>query len=407
MSTPDHRTDSTAPDVAARVRRTSTRLADGRELLYFDDSEPYLSGAATRRLVDPRPLPDRFAPVVDADGVAHPVTGPELRLDPLTGEWIPMAAHRMNRTFLPPADANPLAPAKPGATYQDGEVPDTDYDVVVFENRFPSLMAVPGVDDATELVDGEPLWQRRPANGRCEVICFSSDPTASLATVSPRRMRTIVEAWTDRTRELSALPGVEQVFCFENRGKEIGVTLHHPHGQIYAFPYVTPKTRAMLRQARAHHDATGRVLLRDVLDAELRHRERVVLESEHWVAYVPYAARWPVEVHLAPRRDVPDLPALTDAEKADLATTYLTLLRRLDQFFVDGDGGAIPLPYISGWHQAPVREGRDVSRLHLQVFSVLRAPGKLKYLAGVESAMASWISDTTPERIARRLQELA
>ncbi len=407
MSTPDSPSDSTAPDVAARVRRTSTRLADGRELLYFDDSEPYVSGAATRRLDDPRPLPDRFAPVVDADGVAHPVTGPELRLDPLTGEWIPMAAHRMNRTFLPPADANPLAPAKPGATYQDGEIPDTDYDVVVFENRFPSLMAVPGVDDATELIDGEPLWQRRPANGRCEVICFSSDPTASLATVSPRRMRTIVEAWTDRTRELSALPGVEQVFCFENRGKEIGVTLHHPHGQIYAFPYVTPKTRAMLRQARAHHDATGRVLLRDVLDAELRHRERVVLESEHWVAYVPYAARWPVEVHLAPRRDVPDLPALTDAEKADLATTYLTLLRRLDQFFVDGDGGAIPLPYISGWHQAPVREGRDVSRLHLQVFSVLRAPGKLKYLAGVESAMASWISDTTPERIARRLQELA
>jgi UDPglucose--hexose-1-phosphate uridylyltransferase len=407
VSTPDSPSDSTAPDVEARVRRTSTRLADGRELLYFDDSEPYASGAATRRLDDPRPLPDRFAPVVDADGVAHPVTGPELRLDPLTGEWIPMAAHRMNRTFLPPADANPLAPAKPGATYQDGEIPDTDYDVVVFENRFPSLMAVPGADDATELVDGEPLWERRPANGRCEVICFSSDPTASLATVSPRRMRTIVEAWTDRTRALSALPGVEQVFCFENRGKEIGVTLHHPHGQIYAFPYVTPKTRAMLRQARAHHDATGRVLLRDVLDAELRHRERVVLESEHWVAYVPYAARWPVEVHLAPRRDVPDLPALTDAEKADLATTYLTLLRRLDQFFVDDDGGAIPLPYISGWHQAPVREGRDVSRLHLQVFSVLRAPGKLKYLAGVESAMASWISDTTPERIARRLQELA
>jgi UDPglucose--hexose-1-phosphate uridylyltransferase len=407
VSTPDSTSDSTAPDAAARVRRTSTRLADGRELLYFDDSEPYVSGAATRRLDDPRPLPDRFAPVVDADGVAHPVTGPELRLDPLTGEWIPMAAHRMNRTFLPPADANPLAPAKPGATYQDGEIPDTDYDVVVFENRFPSLMAVPGADDATELVDGEPLWERRPANGRCEVICFSSDPTASLATVSPRRMRTIVEAWTDRTRALSALPGVEQVFCFENRGKEIGVTLHHPHGQIYAFPYVTPKTRAMLRQARAHHDATGRVLLRDVLDAELRHRERVVLESEHWVAYVPYAARWPVEVHLAPRRDVPDLPALTDAEKADLATTYLTLLRRLDQFFVDDDGGAIPLPYISGWHQAPVREGRDVSRLHLQVFSVLRAPGKLKYLAGVESAMASWISDTTPERIARRLQELA
>jgi UDPglucose--hexose-1-phosphate uridylyltransferase len=220
-------------------------------------------------------------------------------------------------------------------------------------------------------------------------------------------MRTIVEAWTQRTEALSALPGIEQVFVFENRGKEIGVTLHHPHGQIYAFPYITPKTTAMLVQAREHQQRTGRLLGRDVLDAELAHGERIVLESEHWVAYVPFAARWPVEVHLAPRRDVPDLPALTDAERDDLGGVYLALLQRLDRFFVGPDGEAIPLPYISGWHQAPTREGRDVSRLHLQLFSVLRAPGKLKYLAGVESGMGAWISDTTPERIATRLQELA
>lgn len=390
------------------VRRTRTSMADGRDLLYFDDSEPYVSGEAVRRLDDPRPLPDRFAPVVGADGTVLPVTGPELRRDPLTGDWIPMAAHRMNRTFLPPADANPLAPARPGAAYSDGEIPDTDYDVVVFENRFPSLMAVPGVEDVLTHADGEELWPVRPAAGRCEVICFSSDPTASLGAVTPRRMRTIVEAWADRTRALGELPGIEQVFAFENRGKEIGVTLHHPHGQIYAFPYLTPRTQSMLGQARAHADRTGRLLGRDVLDAELRHGQRVVLESEHWVAYVPFAARWPVEVHLVPRRDVPDLPALTDAERADLSVTYLELLRLLDLFFVDPATGApLALPYISGWHQAPVREGRDLSRLQLQVFSVLRAPGKLKYLAGVESAMAAWISDTTPERIATRLQEVA
>jgi len=398
-------TDSTL--LTPEVRRTRTSMADGRDLFYFDDSPAYVSGERTRRLDDPRPLPDRFAPVVGEDGVARPVTGPELRRDPLTGDWIPMAAHRMNRTFLPPADANPLAPARPGAAYQDGEIPDTDYDVVVFENRFPSLMAVPGVPDEVTLRDGEELWPTRPAAGRCEVICFSSDPTASLRTVSPRRMRTIVEAWADRTAALGELPGIEQVFAFENRGKEIGVTLHHPHGQIYAFPYLTPRTEAMLTQAREHHDRTGRLLGRDVLDAELRAGERVVLQSEHWVAYVPFAARWPVEVHLAPRRDVPDLPALTDAERDDLAGVYLELLRRLDLFFEQPDGTPIPLPYISGWHQAPVRAGRELSRLHLQLFSVLRAPGKLKYLAGVESGMAAWISDTTPERIAARLKELA
>ncbi|MHB1489041.1 galactose-1-phosphate uridylyltransferase [mine drainage metagenome] len=389
-----------------RVRRTSTTLADGRELLYYDDTEPYVSGAATRRLDDPRPLPDRFAPVVDPDGVSHPVTGPEMRYDVLTGEWVPMAAHRMNRTFLPPADANPLAPAKPGAAYSDGEIPAEDYDVVVFENRFPSLMTVPGVADEVSGLNGEELYPVRPAVGRCEVICFSSDSTASLASVSPGRMGTVIEAWADRTTALSALDGVEQVFCFENRGKEIGVTLHHPHGQIYAYPYLTPRTATMLRQARAHRERTGRNLLRDVLDAELRTGVRIVLESTHWVAYVPAAARWPVEVHLAPRRDVPDLPALTDDERADLATTYLTLLQRLDRFFVGPDEVPVPLPYIAAWHQAPVREGRDDLRLHLQLFSVLRAPGKLKYLAGSESAMGAWISDTTPERIAARLQEL-
>lgn len=389
------------------VRRTSTTLADGRELIYFDDSEPYVSGGATRRLDDPRPLVDRFAPVLDADGVALPVTSPELRRDPLTGEWIPMAANRMNRTFLPPADSNPLAPAKPGAAYSDGEIPAEDYDVVVFENRFPSLLTVPGAGDEIALRSHEPLFPARPANGRCEVICFSADPTSSLATVTPRRMRTIIEAWADRTTALGALPGIEQVFCFENRGKEIGVTLHHPHGQIYAFPYLTPRTQSMLTQAREHRERTGGLLGRDILDAELRAGERIVLATEHWVAYVPFAARWPVEVHLAPRRDVPDLPALTDAERTDLAGAYLRLLGMLDRFFEGPDGAPIALPYIAGWHQAPVREGRDLSRLHLQVFSVLRAPGKLKYLAGVESGMAAWISDTTPERIATRLKAVA
>ena len=389
-------------------RFTSTRMADGRELIYVDDSEPYLSGEQTRRLDDPRPLGDRFAPVEGPDGTTTPFVGPQMRLDPLTGEWIPMASHRMNRTFLPAADSCPLCPAKPGAAYSDGEIPDTAYDVAVFENRFAALMQVPGESLEPVALDGDDLWQVRPAAGRCEVVVFSSDHDSSFTDLPVERVRTIVDTWAQRTQALQELPGIEQVFVFENRGREIGVTLPHPHGQIYALPYVTPRTTAMLRQARAYKDRTGGKLLGDVLAAELRAGVRVVLESEHWVAYVPAAAKWPVEVHLAPRRDVPDLPALTDDERDDLAATYAALLGRLDRFFVDPDSGeTIPLPYISGWHQAVVGEGRELGRLHLQIFSVLRAPGKLKYLAGVESGMAAWISDTTPERIAARLQELA
>ncbi len=390
------------------VRKTRATLADGRDLFYFDDNAQYVSGERTRRLDDPRPLSDRYAPVLDENGVEHPVTGPTMRLDVLTGEWIPHAAHRMNRTFLPPADANPLAPAKPGAAYSDGEIPDEDYDVVVFENRFPSLMRVPGVDDIETTFEDVDFWRVRPAAGRCEVICFSPDDQKSLREVSPQRMRTIIEAWADRTEELSALDGVEQVFCFENRGQEIGVTLHHPHGQIYAYPYLAPRTAQMLVQARKHREATGRNLLRDVLDAELRSGRRIVFESEHWVGYVPMAARWPVEIHLAPRRDVPDLVALNEDERADLATAYLEILNRVERFFPPQENGELTkTPYIAAWHQAPVGEGREDLRLHLQLFSFLRSPGKLKYLAGSESGMGAWISDTTPEKIADRLNEVA
>jgi len=366
------------------VRRTSSRMADGRELIYFDDSEPYLSGAATRDAVDTRPLP----PVAGG--------GSQLRYDALTGEWVAIASHRNDRIFMPPRNECPLCPTGRGTV--PSEVPAADYDVVVFENRFPSLsthaQGVPG------LIDGEPLWPERPGLGRCEVVCFTSDHNVSFGALSPRRVRTVVEAWADRTGELSAIEGVRQVFCFENRGEEIGVTLSHPHGQIYAYPFVTPRGAAMLRQATAHRAATGGNLLRDLLDAERRAGTRVVLSGEHWTAYVPAAARWPVEVHLAPHRDVPDLAALDDAERDELSHVYPELLRRADRYF----DGVDSLPYIAGWHQAPVGEGRELGRLYLQLFSILRAPGKLKYLAGSESGAGAWVNDASPERIAERLR---
>lgn len=389
------------------VRKTSTTLADGRELIYFDDNPTYVSGEKTRRLDDPRPLTDRFTPVVDEDGTVHPIASPWMRQDPLTGEWVPMATHRMNRTFLPPADANPLAPAKPGADYSDGEIPDTDYDVVVFENRFPSLLRVPDADPLAkpEPLDGQELFLTRPATGRCEVICFSPRLEDNLAEASPQRMRTVIEAWADRTAHLMAMPGIEQVFCFENHGKEMGVTLPHPHGQIYAYPYIAPRMQLIAQRAAAHREKTGRDLVGDVLAAELESGRRIIAQNEHWVLYVPSAGRWPVEMHLVPRRFVAHLNELTDEERDSLAEIYLHMLQAGNRFFVEEDGSAIELPYVAGWHQAPRGHEQNV-RLHLQLFSVLRSPGRLKYLAGSESGMAAWVSDTVPEKIADRLREI-
>ena len=369
------------------IRRTATALADGRELIYFDDSEPYVSGAATRQLHDTRDL----SPIrVEST----------MRYDVLSGEWVTMAAHRMDRTFLPAADACPLCPSGPGRA--PTEIPADDYDVAVFENRFPSL-ATGAVAPPTDHVDSESLWPQRAAAGRCEVVCFTSDHGRSFAELPVGRVRTVLGALADRTRELSALPGIEQVYCFENRGEEIGVTLAHPHGQIYAYPMLPANTGALLRQSERHLARTGRSLLRDVLEAERRAGSRVVLEGEHWTAYVPAAARWPVELHLAPHRDVPDLAALEDVELDELAHVYLDILGRLDRFFE----GVERLPYIAGWHQAPVGEQRALGRLHLQLFSLMRSPHRMKFLAGSESGMGAWVSDTTPERIAARFREIA
>ncbi|MFJ8634150.1 galactose-1-phosphate uridylyltransferase [Streptomyces sp. NPDC093568] len=359
------------------MKKTSTRLADGRELIYYD-----LRDDTVRDAVDRRPL-DRT------------VTSSEVRHDVLLGDSVAIASHRQGRTYHPPADQCPLCPS---AGDRLSEIPDSSYDVAVFENRFPSLAG---------------------DSGRCEVVCFTSDHSASFADLTEEQVRLVLEAWTDRTSELSSLPSVEQVFCFENRGAEIGVTLQHPHGQIYAYPFTTPRTALMLRSVAAHKEATGGENLFDaVLERELA-GERVVLEGEHWAAFVPYAAHWPYEVHLYPKRRVPDLLALDEDARSEFPKVYLELLRRFDRIFDGRDGGETsvsesPTPYIAAWHQAPFGtledfEGavRDDFALHLELFTIRRTSGKLKFLAGSESGMSVFINDVPPERAAQRLREVA
>ena len=394
------------------IRITGTELSDGRQFFYLDDTPEYVSGEKVRELRDPRELANRFEPGVDGEGNPIPVQAPQMRRDPLTGDWIPMATARMNRpiTAGPGATAtgNPLAARNPGDPYQDGEVPDTDYDVVVFENRFPSMNCIPGVKDETVYVDGNPLWPQRPAVGRCEVVCFDPKEDSLPADLPVSRLRTVVEAWAFRTAEISAMEGIEQIFPFENHGQEIGVSLAHPHGQIYCFPFVAPRLEQELQHTEAYHSRTGGNLLRDILKGEVDAGGRIVMRNSTWIAYVPAAARWPLEVHVQPVRDgILTLDQLNDNERWGLAQMYSVLLKRGNMFFDTGNGEGMDLPYIAAWHQAPVCDRRRSSyRLNLQFFSFRRAANKIKYLAGSESGMAAWISDTTPEKIAARFHEL-
>lgn len=376
--------DLCTTELGAGVTKRATTLADGRDLIYYDDPGTTLGG---ERAVDARIL----APRPDT---------PNMRLDVLTGDWITVAANRQNRVVMPSADADPLAPQSPT---NPSEVPSL-YDVAVFENRSPAfgpalteaLGTAPaasnpprGLDD----LDALGLGRARTSVGRCEVVCFSPDRSGSFGTQSVTRARTVIETWADRTAALSQLPGIEQVFPFENRGEAIGVTLPHPHGQIYAYPYITPRTQRLLESI----ERTAPDLFQRILEFE-RASERVVIQGEHWTAFVPFAARWPIEVHLMPNRHVADFAETTDAERDELAPLYLRLLRGIDALY------ETPTPYIAAWHQAPVNVGRESVRLHLELTSPRRGEDKLKFLAGSEAAMWAWTAEILPEQSAERIR---
>lgn len=355
----------------------SAKLSDGRDLFYFDDSGSALDA---NRKQDQRPA-------IERPEVA------QMRLDSLTSEWVSVAAHRHGRAFLPPANQCPLCPT---TAENLSELPDT-FDVAVFENKSPSFgpELLDAKDEHFADVANLPLGSTRKSVGRCEVVVFSPEHLGSLGALPLERVNTVIDALADRTEHLQTLPGVMQVFPFENRGQDIGVTLHHPHGQIYAYPFVTPRTQKLL----ASIERFGENLFADTLEFE-RNSERQLISSENFTAYVPFAGRWPIEIHVLPHRHVQNLAQLTETERTELADVYRRLLKSLDGIY------ETPTPYIAAWHQAPLIEAGKNVRLQLQITSPRRAADKLKYLAGSESAMGAFIADFAPEKTAGQLREV-
>jgi len=357
------------------VNKTSieAKLFDGRDIFYFDDAESRLP--ATRKQ-DQRESDQR------------PETA-ALRHDALSGEWITVASHRQKRAFLPPAHSCPLCPTSEN---NPSEVPD-NFDVAVFENKGPAFG--PDLGGISHPVKTRPFGFSTSSYGRCEVVIFSPEHRGGLGSMPVERIETVIKAWQSRTAHLQKLEGVIQVFPFENRGEEIGVTLHHPHGQIYSYPFVTPRTKKLIASVDNH----GGDFFGEPVEFE-KASSRNVLETKNFVAFVPFAARWPIEIHLLPKRQVADFTELTAAEVSELADAYKRILTGLDALYDK------PVPYISAWHQAPMIENRDRIRLMLQITSPLRDADKLKYLAGSESAMGAFVGDVEPEETAKRLKKV-
>jgi len=313
-----------------------------------------------------------MSPIAAPSPFAEPLEGkPELRWHPLRGEWVTYAAYRQGRTFLPPPQYNPLAPTSDPAF--PTEVPAGDWQVAVFDNRFPALA---------------------PPQGKCEVVVFTQDPNASLGALPLERIELIIEVWGDRTERLRSVAGVEYVLPFENRGAEVGVTLHHPHGQIYAYPVVPPVPARMRDTA-----LEGSGLLRRVIERELIEDVRLIYRGEHAVAFIPFCARYPYEVWVAPLAPVPGFAQLSEVQRRDLACALKTVLLKYDGLWQR------PFPYLMAWYQAP-SDGKPhpEAHLHAQLYPPYRTRERLKYLAGTELAAGFYAMDALPEDKARELQ---
>jgi UDPglucose--hexose-1-phosphate uridylyltransferase len=265
--------------------------------------------------------------------------------------------------------------------------------MAVFENLFPTLSR--GAREPPPAL----AVPTRPGKGACEVVVFTQDPRASLGQLPLDRVELLFEVWADRTRELGARDDVEYVFPFENRGVEIGVTLHHPHGQIYAYPFVPPVAARELDQQKEHLARTGRGLLEELLRTELREEKRLVWSGAHALAFVPMYARYTYETWIAPLRAVSRLPDLRPEERADMARALKLSLLKLDGLWNR------PMPYLLVVHQAPT-DGREhpEAHLHIEIYPYLRMPGRLKYLAGSEIGAGVFTADTLPEEKAAELR---
>lgn len=301
----------------------------------------------------------------------------ELRWHPLLREWVGVAGIRQDRPQMP-KDWCPFCPGS-------GDVPD-QYDTFLYPNDFAALSKnYPPFED----IPG--LFAKTGANGVCDVVLYHSCHTQLPARMSAEHWRKIVDLWTCRTAELFQDPTLAQVYIFENTGEAIGVTMPHPHGQIYAFPFVPPLIARELASTSEYFAIESQCLYCKILAKELEQKLRIVNETQHFVAFVPFAARWPGEIQVYPKRHFGALPDMTEIEKIDFAAMLRLVRMKYDNLW------GFPMPLMMMIRQRPSHGDHSYFHFHAEFCPIQRSPTKLKYLAGVESGAGTFLNDTVAE----------
>lgn len=320
----------------------------------------------------------------------------ELRWNPLLKQWVIIATHRQDRTLMPPKDYCPLCPTEKGGLAR--EVPSSDYDIAVFENKFPALFPKP----PARMVEISGPYKVAQSQGICEVILFTSDHDGIMSEKPLSRFVKLVKVWRDRFQELGDKDFVDYVYIFENKGAEVGVTLHHPHGQIYAYPFVPPVIKQELDSSQEHFAKKGECLFCRVLAEEKEDGRRIVVSNNSFTALVPFFARYSYEVHIYANRHLPSLNDFTTREESDLAAILKAVLMKYDHLF------GFEFPYLMVVHQQPSDGmGKDYAHFHMEFYPPYRTKDKLKYLAGSELGAGTFINNSLAEEKAAELRKSA
>lgn len=335
------------------------------------------------------PIKDDIVPTNPVNDGNKPT--PHQRWHPLRREWVIFAAHRQNRTFLPPKDYSPLAVTK-NKDFPT-EMPQGDYEVAVFENLFPSL-------NMTTTKEPELKIPTQASKGICEVVVFTKDPDTSLGFLPRKRIQLILEVIGERTKEIAKHPEIKYVMPFENRGVEMGVTLHHPHGQIYSYTFIPPVQERFLESMKKHWQENGTGLMEQIILDEQEDGRRIIFETEHIICFIPSFARYPYETWIVPKRNAKYLYELNEEEMFDLSMVMKSLLMKYDHMWEK------TFPYLMILNQAPVNGNYPYAHLFFQITPPYRTKDRLKYLAGTELGAGIFVNDSLPEEKAKELKDV-
>jgi UDPglucose--hexose-1-phosphate uridylyltransferase len=312
----------------------------------------------------------------------------ELRWHPLIKDWVIIASHRQNRPQMP----NDWCPFCPGS----GKVPD-DYIVLKYDNDFPALSQEPPVPD--DVSTG--LYKIKEAYGKCEVILYSKEHFVTLPELSVDHIEKLVELWTERFIDIRKDKKIKYIFIFENRGELVGVTMPHPHGQIYGYSYIPKKLELELNSCKEYYGENKTCLICDMVRDEILFKERVIFEDDHFIVFLPFFAEYPYGIYIVSKRHIQNLTQFKNKEKTSLARTIRDAIGTLDSLF------GFQFPYMMCMHQDPVnsKDCSDYYHFHIEFFPPLRAANKQKFNASSETGAWAHTNPTKPEEKAKELRD--